>query len=175
MTQPITESEIHAQLVRWCKAVTGRKTIQSYPGADRPSGEYCEVEFLTGPRDVRTLVADIEFNETGENNSEGNPQIEAVPVIESEWKFSIKSYRGEVMDPIRKMRSRSKMQGPQLELHELLTIHDMGIPNSTPEMINNEWEPRAHTLIFIRGYTRDGFLIDVIDDAPVTVTTNFND
>lgn len=175
MTDNLTETEIHSHLVRWCEAVTGRNTIKAFSGADRPNGEYCMVTFLTGPSDVRTLAADIEYNETGSNNTEGNPQIEAVPVIESEWKFSIKSYRGEVMDPIRKMRARSKMQGPQLELHDSLTIHDMGIPNNVPELINHEWEPRSHTLVYIRAYTRDGFLIDVIDTAPVTVTTNFND
>lgn len=172
----MTENEIKAQIVRWCKAVTGATTIQAWPNAKRPEGEYLVVEFLNGPRDVRQLPADYEYDTLETQNSEGNDEINAVPVIESEWKFSIKSYRfDDPMAPIRALRSRSKMQGPQLELHPLLTIHDMGIPNNVPEKINNEWEPRAHTLLYVRGYTRDGFLIDVIDEAPVTVTANFNE
>lgn len=168
----MTENEIKAQIVHWCKAVAGVTTIQAWPDAPRPNGDYLSVEFLTGPRDVRHLPVDYEYTELETENSEGKPEINAVPVIESEWKFSIKAYRfDDTMAPIRQLRSRAKMQGPQLELHPLLTIHDIGVPNNVPEQINNEWEPRSHTLLYVRGYTRDGFLIDVIDDAPVTVAT----
>lgn len=166
----MNDKEIKAQIVRWCKAVTGVKTIQAWPDANRPDGEYLVVEFLTGPRDVRQLPSDYEYEELTTTNSQGNLEINAIPVIYSEWKFSIKSYRfDDCMAPIRALRSRAKMQGPQLELHPLLTIHKIGTPNNVPEKINQEWEQRAHALLYVRGYTRDGFLIDVINEAPVTV------
>ena len=165
----MTEREIHSQIVRWCELVTGLNTIKSHSNKKRPSGEYLMVNFLTGPADVRQFVADIEYEDTGIPNSEGNNEINAIPVIESEWKFSISSYRGDdPMRPIRLLRSRSKIQGPQQGIDPLLNIHDMGIPNNVPELINNRWEKRAHVMIYVRAYTRDGFLIDVIDEVPVT-------
>jgi len=171
MNATVTETEVHERIVDWCTLVTDLVAIKAHEGGKRPSGQYLMVNLLTGPNDVRFLPADIEFAETGEDNSEGNPQIEAIPVIESEWKFSIHSMNGsDVLSPLRKMRSRAKMEGPQLGLDSLLSIHEVGDVKNVPEMINNEYEPRGHMMVRVRGYTRDGFLIDVIDSAPITVT-----
>jgi len=169
MNATATEKEVHERIVDWCALVTGLLTIKDHQSGKRPSNEHLMVHFLSGPDDVRFLPVHIEYAETGSDNSEGNPQIEAIPVIESEWTFSIHSMNGEdVMRPIRQIRSRAKMEGPQLGLSHLLSIHNIGKPNNLPEMINNEYEPRAHVMMTIRGYTRDGFLIDVIDEAPIT-------
>ena len=172
MTEPTaSEVEVQERIVDWCELITGLTTIKNHQDGDRPAGSYLMVNMLTGPRDVRFLPAAIEYAETGENNSEGNPQIEAIPVIESEWKLSIHSYRSDdVMAPLRKLRSISKMQGPQLGLNSLLSLHNLGTPNNVPVKINHKHEPRGHMTLFVRGYTRDGFLIDVIDSAPITAT-----
>jgi len=171
MNATSSEKEVHERIVDWIQLVTGLTTIKNHQGGGRPSGSYIMLNFLRGPIDVRFLPAATEYRGTGENNSEGNEQIEAVPVIESEWVFSINSMRGDdVMAPIRKLRSRAKIQGPQLGLDPLLSIHKIGEPRNLPEKINHEYEERGHAMIHIRGYTRDGFLIDVIDNAPVNMT-----
>lgn len=171
MTATSTEKEVHERIIDWVALVTGLTTIKNHQSGKRPSGEHIMVNFIRGPLDVRFLPAAIEYAGTGENNSEGNEQMEAIPVIESEWIFSINSMRGDdVMAPIRKLRSRAKIQGPQLGLDALLSIHKIGESNNLPELINQEYEQRGHAMIYVRGYTRDGFLIDVIENAPISVT-----
>lgn len=171
MNATVTEEEVHGQLVDWCEAVTGLTVVRAFPGVDRPAGAYLLTNLLNGPTDVRDFPAGFEYAGTGENNDQGNEQIEITPVIETEWEFSISSYGGEnVMDPIRKLRSVAEVEGPQQGISHMLTVFNFGRPNHVPEQINHEWEPRAHVRVFIRGYTRDGFLIDVIDQAPITAT-----
>lgn len=165
----MTDKDVHEAVVRWLHAVTGIVTIKAYQGIDRPANPYMMVNMLN-IREVREHHAGEEYKELTTLNSQGNNEIEVTPVVETEWEFSIHSYGDEPTAPLRALRSRARIEGCQQELDHPLSIFSFGTINHVPEKINKEWEERAHCLIQIRGYTRDGFLIDVIDQAPVNVT-----
>lgn len=165
----MNETEVHESIVRWLNAVTGLVTIKAHQSAARPDNPYLMVNFLN-LREVRENHTDVEFVDTGIPNSAGENEISISPVIQSEWEFSIHSYGNEPVTPLRKIRSMTRISGPQQLIDKSLSIFDLGAVNHVPDLIKNAWEPRAHCNLFIRGYTRDGFVIDVVDQAPINLT-----
>lgn len=172
MSQNEPELDIHGLLVDWCENVTDLTVVRAYSRADRPTRPYLLTKNLNGPREVMDNCSDVEYVGTGENNSEGNEIVNVYPVIESEWEFSIQSFHGDdAMEPLRKLRSRYQIDGPQQGINPLLSIFNMTEPKDLSEKINHVWEHRGHVRIFLRAFTRNGFPIDVIDEmTPATVT-----
>lgn len=161
-----TDNEVHERIIDWVEHLTTLTAVKNHESGKRLSGRYLLVNYVSGPNDVRFLPVDVEFED------QENGDVHAVPVIESEWKFSIHSYRGDdVTQPLRLLRSFAKMEGPQLKVDPRLSIFEVGDVTNLPEVIKNEPEDRAHCMVKVRGYTRDGFLIDCIEEsAPIIAT-----
>ena len=162
----MTETEVWGDVVEFLAAVTGLTVIKSHESGPRPAKPYMMVNFIN-LREVKEHHIDTEYVDTEVENTEVEHIIEAVPVIESEWEFSVHSYGDSPTTPFRKIRSIARIGGPHQGLDRLLTLFDVGRVANVPDVINNKWEPRSNAKVFIRAYTRDGFVIDVIDQAPL--------
>lgn len=160
----MNDSEIHAALVRWFSSRTGVTVIQGEQGGPEPDLPYILVRF-TGSAPVREQIQDVEFIELGTINSEGFNEVEASPVIETEWRYSIHAHGGESpSDLLRPIRSAAELAQTLEPLMPGLIIHELSQIRNVPEFINEAWEPRAQMDLFLRGLTRDGFVIDAIEE-----------
>lgn len=157
----MTDDQVVTALVEWLAALTGVTVIRAHESGDAPPAPYVAVN-LTGTVEVREHAAEIEYADVAAD-------VVARPVIETEWRFSVHAYGGEsptdILRPIRsavQLAQRLEPMMPTLVIHEVSQIRDV------PDWINNAWRPRAQIDIFVRGLTRDGFTIDVIEETSVT-------
>ncbi|MDO9417033.1 phage neck terminator protein [Pararhizobium sp.] len=167
----MTNDEVHSAIVRWIASVANVETIKDHQGIKRPSAPYIMVNY-TGSSEVREHAQNVEFTDTGLPNSEGKTQISAAPVIEVEWRFSVHAYGPGPTDRLRPIVSAVKLSQVIEPLLPALVIHELSQIRNVPDMIENAWEPRAQMDIFVRGLTRDGFVVDTIDVAPFTISKN---
>ena len=168
MDNQLDNVDVHDAVTRFIKDATGVLTIQAYQDEARPARPYFMVN-LINLYELREHHVDMEYRESDSLNSEGQREVFAAPVIETEWEFSIHYFGNELsaMAEFRKLRSLAKIPGPNQNLGRLITLYDIDRRIvHVPEFINKRWEPRSNTKISIRGYTRDEVLIDVIDKAP---------
>lgn len=158
-----TDRQAWDALVTWLRGIiTGATVIKSHQSADRPAKPYVMVNYLSRSR-VQPHPMNVEFTDTGIDNSEGENMISAAPVMSVEWHFSIHAYGDDPTDLLRPIRSAIELPQKQESLRPLM-IHDVSPrDNRVPDFINKKWEERAQMDIYVRGYTRDGFIIDVID------------
>jgi len=165
----MTDNEVFEDVIKWVALVSGLKTIKAHQGGDRPEKPYMMVNF-TNLREVREHHLDVDYETTGMQNTEGKNIVLAKPLIESEWEFSIHSYGIEPTEPFRKIRTIMRIGGgPHQGINRCLTLFDIGKIAHVPDFINNRWEPRAVSKLFVRAYTKDGFVIDVIDEATTEI------
>lgn len=159
----MTDEDIHAALVRWFTARTSLTVIQGEQGGPEPVLPYVLVRF-TGSAPVRDNIQDVEFIELDTENSQGFKEVKASPVIETEWRYSIHAHGGgspsDILRPIRSAAELSQMNEP---LMPGLIIHELSQIRNVPEYINEQWEPRAQMDLFLRGLTKDGFVVDAIE------------
>ncbi|GFO81225.1 MAG: hypothetical protein A49_08520 [Methyloceanibacter sp.] len=161
----MTNEEVWEALVRWLHTETELPTIKAHPSGKPPSTPYLMLNLLN-VREVRTNVADIEFEDLETVNSEGKQEVLATPVMEAEWEFSVHSYgEGDPSQILRVLKSRVHLAQRLEPMLPELVIHETGAINNVPDWANNAWEPRAHMKMFVRGYTRDGAVIDAIEEA----------
>lgn len=154
----MTDDEIHSALVRWLKGITGLVTIKSHGGGPSPALPYVMVNF-TGAAEVREWAQETEFEED-------TAGVTATPVIETEWRFSVHAYGPNPTSILRPVRAAAQLAQKNEPMMPNLIVHDYGQIRNVPDWINEKWEPRAQMDIFLRGLARDGFLIDVIEEAP---------
>lgn len=160
----MNDSEIHAALVRWFSTRTSVTVIQSEQGGPEPALPYVLVRF-TGSAPVREQIQDVEFIELGTINSEGLNEVSAAVVIETEWRYSIHAHGGESpSDLLRPIRAAAELRQTLEPLMPGLIIHELSQIRNVPEYVNEAWEPRAQMDLFLRGLTKDGFVIDTIED-----------
>ena len=164
----MTPNDVHGEVVRWVGVVTGLKAIKANQSGPRPAKPYIMVN-LTNDIEVREHHITTDYIDTGELNDQGKAQMEARPVVETEWLFSVHSYGPEPIQQLKPIRTISKIHGPHQGIDSSLVVFDAAQINDIPQFVNNAWEPRAIMRLSIRGLVRDGFLIDVIDQAPFTV------
>lgn len=169
-----TDAQIHSLLVRWLAArleFASGKVIKAFPDGPRPVLPYVMVN-LTGSRTVREHEQTIEFAADApgtEPNTAGEyPPVEAAPVIEREWFFSVHMHGPAPTDLLRPIESAARMLQTMEPIYPDIVIHEISRVRNVPEWVNNLWEPRANVDIFLRGLTRDGFDVDVIDDIEPT-------
>lgn len=159
----MTNDEIHSAVVRWIASVTGITTIKSHQSGPDPALPYVMVNF-TGEAEVREHAQTVEYIDTGIPNDQGQNKISAAPVIEVEWRFSVHSYGPVPTGLLRPIVSAAKLAQVMEPLFPGLVIHEVSQIRNVPDWINNRWEPRAQMDLIVRGLTRDGFVIDTIDE-----------
>ncbi|MCO6407361.1 phage neck terminator protein [Hoeflea alexandrii] len=159
----MTNDEAHSAIVRWVAAKTGVTTIKAHQGGAAPALPYIMVN-MTGFAEVRENAIDIEFTETDELNSEDEKIVEAAPVTEMEWRFSVHAYGDNPTDQLRPIVSVMKLSQGTEPAYPGLTIHEASQIRNVPDWINNEWQPRAQMDLFARGIIRDASNVDVIDE-----------
>lgn len=150
------DDEIIGEVITWLETITGVTVIEAYQSGPRPAIPYVMVN-MTGTVDVRDHAQDIEY--TGD---------QAAPVLEIEWQFSIHAFgvTGSVCtDLLRPIRSAIELTQVMEPLWPKLVVHDISQVRSVPEWINEAWEPRAQLDMMLRGLTRDGFVIDPIEET----------
>lgn len=153
----MNDRDAHSQVVRWVKSVTGITTIKAYESGTAPATPYNMVNML-GTRDIRAHEQVIEYEDQG-------AYVKATPVIEVEWSFSVHAYGANPTDNLRGIRSAAKLSQVMEPMLPSLIVHDVSQIRNVPDWINNQWQPRAQLDLFVRGLTRDGFLLDVIEQT----------
>lgn len=157
----MTDAELLNAVCGIVQTITGAAhVIEVYQGAEPPAAPYIAVNFLGSAR-VRTNQIEDEFSE--EDGVETQ-----TPVVETEWHFSVHAYGEGGSDWLRRLVAGALLLQPQ-EAIEPLIIHEVSEVRSVPEFVNNAWQPRAQADLFIRGLTRDGFVIIPIDEASFTI------
>ena len=163
----MTDDEIIGKVVEWVATVTGRVVIQAYQSGPRPPMPYIMVN-LIGTNKVRDQVQDVEYTDITET------QMQAAPIIEVEWQFSIHGFgaTGAIStDLLRPIHSAVELTQVMEPLWPALRVHRTSQTRNVPEYVNEVWEPRAQLDMMLRGLTRDGFTIDPIEQhTPATVT-----
>ena len=157
----MTDDQIHVALCGVVQSITGaREVIEAFPGKHEPALPYIVVNFL-GSAPVHMNQIEDEFDETDGVETQ-------TPVIETEWRFSVHAYGVGGTDYLRRLAAGARLLQPQ-EAMQPLMIHEVGDVRSVPEFINAAWEPRAQCDLFVRGLTRDGFVIIPVDEASFTM------
>jgi len=153
----MNNSEIHGKLVEWLGALSGQTVIQADQSGKRPALPYVMVRF-TGTADLRDHPHDVLYAEDA-----AFERIMAAPLIETEWRFSIHAFGDAPTDLLRPIRSAASLSQANEPLAPGLLIAEVSQIRNLPEHINNAWEQRAQMDLFLRGVTRDGVLIDTIE------------
>ena len=157
----MTDAELLTAVCGVVQTITGAaRVIEAYPAAAPPSLPYIEVNFL-GSAPVRANQIEDEFAEVDGIETQ-------TPVVDTEWRFSVHAFGQGSSDLLRRLVSGARLLQPQ-EAIEPLIIHEVSEVRSVPEYVNNAWQPRAQADLFIRGLTRDGFVIIPIDEASFTI------
>lgn len=167
----MTDRDVHSALVRWLAAITGLGVIKDHQGEDRPAQPYIMVNMLgSAPLRDRPAMTEYQHGDTGDmGTADVYPPVTATPVIEVEWRFSVHAYGEHPTDILRPIRSAMHLAQKQEPLLPSLVIHDISQIRNVPDWINEKWEPRGQMDLFLRGFTRDGFEIDVIEEAPFDI------
>lgn len=153
---------VHEELIVWLKGITGFTVIKDRQSIDSPPLPYIVVD-LANVSDRDQHATDIVYVETDEENSEGQKEVRATPLMEEEWTFLVQAYGTGGMDALRRVKSAAQLSQVTESLMPSLIVHEVGLINSIPEFIGQRWEPRAQTNITLRGITADGFVVDTID------------
>lgn len=161
----MTDDDVVTRLCAWLETITGVKVIEDHQGGPRPALPYVMVNF-TGAAQVRENEQSFDYEEVVEGE-----ETLAAPVIETEWRFSVHAYGIAPTQTLRPVVSASKMTQTMEPLYPALVIHEISQIRSIPDWIDTRWEPRAQMDLFLRGLTRDGFIIDPIDGiTPFKIT-----
>jgi len=160
----MTNDEVWSAVQSWIRGAAGKETIRAHQGIKAPALPYIMVNF-TGTSEVRQHEQTVEYTDTGADNGEGEHQISAAPVIEIEWRFSVHAYGEEPTGILRPIISAQKLRQTMEPMFPALVIAEISQIRNVPDFIDNHWEPRAQMDFFVRGLTRDGFIVDTIDES----------
>lgn len=168
----MNDIDIWESVIEWICTLTGKTTIMAAEGKDRPTKDYLMVN-LINTLDVKEHAQCYENVELETLNDEGLPQIESIPVIETEWIFSIHSYSNtDATTCLRKLRAANQNYSSIIRPPEGLNYFDAKQINHINEFVNARYEKRANMKISMRGLTRDGLLINTIDEVSVEVSSD---
>lgn len=160
----MTDDEVHSALVRWLADTLSVRVIRDHEGGARPQLPYVMANFL-GSVEVRDHAQRIEYSSARPDPAD----VVATPVLEIEWRFSVHAYGPTPTDILRPLRSASRLSQVIEPMLPRLNIFEMSQIRNVPDWVNERWEPRAQLDIMLRGLTRDGFIIDTIDDMDVNI------
>lgn len=160
----MTEDEVHSAMVRWMTTITGRKIIKAHESGKAPPLPYIMVNF-TGLFQVHEHPQDVEYTVGIDPPGPNLAPITAAPVLEVEWRFSVHAYGPAPTSLLRPIVSASKLAQVMEPLMPGLVIHEISQIRNVPDWVNEGWQPRAQMDVFVRGLTKDGFVIDVIEET----------
>lgn len=163
----MTDDGVHSALVRWLASLTGTTTIKAYQSGPAPTEPYIAVN-LTGTVAIREWAALIQYEEDEPDTSEEYGEVTAFPLIETEWRFSVHAYGPSPTDILRPVRSAYQLLQRHEPMLPNLIIHEISQIRNVPDWLQERWVPRAQMDIVLRGVTRDGLVIDVIEKGTVT-------
>lgn len=159
----MTNREIHEMVVRWLASLTGITVILARQNTPRPPLPYIMVNPI-GWEALHYHPSEIEY--TNAENEDAEPIVIAAPVLDMEWRYSIFSYTDgdrEPEDVLLPIIAAIKMQQPMEPMYPSFVVHNISQVRSVPEIVENVWEPRAQMDLFLRGVTKYGQIIDVIE------------
>lgn len=160
----MTNDQVHTAVNQWIRAKTGNTTvIKANQGGTAPALPYIMTNF-TGSAEVRRHQITVEYTDTGVANSAGENIINAAPVIEMEWRFSVHAYGASPTDRLRPIVSAMKLSQASEPLMPGMHVHEISQIRNVPDWIESAWQPRAQMDVFVRGIIRDAHLADVIDE-----------
>lgn len=158
----VTDKLIHDEFVKWLRSATGLLFIK-----DRQAGVLPELPYgvatLTGVAEVRERPQSIEYTDQVTT-------MLAAPVIETEWQFSLHVFGEDPTTYLRKLRANFHITQANEPLLPNLILHEISQIRNIPDFVNEAWEPTAQMDVHIRGLTRDGVLIDSIEQIKINVT-----
>jgi hypothetical protein len=161
----MTDGEIHTALCSWLQSLTGIETIVAYDSGKAPAEPYIAVN-LTGTVAVREWAQSIDYDEAEPDTGEEFGEVTARPLIETEWRFSAHAYGAEPTGILRPVRTAYQLLQRHEPMLPNLIIHEISQIRNVPDWLQERWVPRAQMDIILRGITRDGLVIDVIEEAP---------
>lgn len=165
----MTDDQVHELVIGWLHDLLGILVIQDRQQVDRPPLPYGMLDLVTTAH-VDDHVDDIGYRELDEENSEGLPQIEATPREVVEWTFLFMIYGEQGPVYMRRLKAATRLEQALEPLYPQLTLTEVSVMNSIPELIGEKWEPRAQVNISVRGYSSDGIIIDTIDSHSFVIT-----
>lgn len=155
----MTDDQVHSAMVRWLAALTGVTVIRTHQSGPAPAEPYIAVN-LTTTRQIRQHAQVVDYD-----TEDSAGAVAASTVLEVEWQFSCHAYGEEPLAILRPVRSAIQLAQMHEPLLPDLVIHECSQIRNVPDWLNERWEPRAQIDIFVRGLTRDGFDVDVIEQA----------
>jgi hypothetical protein len=159
-----TDAQITGALVRWLTTRTALKVIQGEQGGDKVTLPYVMVRF-TGSFEIREHAQDIEYAE-----DVPSARVMARPVMDTEWRFSVHEFgSSQPSDILRPIRAAAQLAQINEPLMPGVIIHELSEIRNVPELVGQAWEPRAQMDLFVHGLTKDGHLVDTIEEYSVTV------
>lgn len=155
-----TDNGIHSAVIKWLRQITKLEVIKAFPDKTPPNKPYIVCNFISS-REVR----DHQQNDEYEEDITGN--VTAIPVIETEWHFSLHVFGAYPTNYLRPIRAAAKLAQLNEPLMPLLIIFACSKIRFVPDFVSAAWEPRAQMDLFVRGVVRDGFEIDVIEEYSI--------
>lgn len=159
----MTEDDVHELMVKWIAGLTGVTVIQADQQGDEPTLPYIMVR-LTGVAKVRDYAQETLYAEDAVSE-----RILATPVIEREWRFSVHEFSTSPGDLLRLLSVADQID-QTLEPLVPVNLHDLSAVRMLPELINEKFEKRAQMDVTVRGLTKDGLLIDTIEQIETEFT-----
>lgn len=160
----MTNDATHEAVVAWIASATNVVTIAAYQSGKVPAEPYIMVN-MTGFFEVRTHEQDIVYTNGIDPPGDDPAPVTATPIIETEWRFSVHAYGTSPTDILRPVVSAVKLAQAQEPLMPGLIIHEISQIRHVPDWVNERWQDRAQMDFNIRGLTKDGHVIDVIEEA----------
>lgn len=159
----MNDNDVFTAFVRWLTSTLGVTVIRSHQSGPSPDLPYVMVNHVSiMPVRVHEMRIDYDEQTSGD--------IEARPLIEMEWFFSVHCYGDNPTYPLRKLLSASKLSQVMEPMFPDLVINRMSDIRHIPEYIDEKWEMRGQVDIYLRGVIDDGFIIDTIEEFEVNIT-----
>lgn len=159
----MTEQEVTNALVQFITARLSVLVIQADQSAPDPDVPHIAVRF--------TGLSETRDNPQGEDFADLNEEdVLQTQIIESEWRFSLHAYGPNPVSIMRKLRAAVHMVPRVKPLMDLkLELHEVSQIRNVPEFFNEKWQPRAQMDLYVRGLTKEGDLVDVIEQASFAI------
>lgn len=159
----MTNTEVHEAVIQWLNGLTSLTVIKDRQGIARPATPYMMVD-LANFDELTQKPSNFAYIELDTQNSAGNNEVKATPVVELEWVFLVFCYGDNCEDTLKKVKAARHLNQLQEGLLPELVIHEVGSVNSVPELVDERWEPRAQCNLVVRGLSTDGFVVDIIEE-----------
>ncbi len=118
---------------------------------------------LTGVAETREHPQKDDFLNEG-------PDIRQVQVIESEWRFSLHAYGENPTSLLRPLRAAAhSVYAQQPLVDQGYELHEVSQIRNVPEYLHEKMQPRAQMDLYVRGLTKEGDLVDVIEQTTFAI------